>query len=46
MIVATHNPSTLKMEEIEILVPNGNFKVKKLVNHKWVVAEANVLCAD
>lgn len=44
MVVSTHNPSNLAMTEIEIKVPHGNFKVQKLVNHKWEHVDAPVAC--
>ena len=46
MIVATHNPSTLVSKEIEIKVPHGKYKVKKLVQGKLVDALADVACND
>lgn len=47
MVVATHNPSNVAMQTLEILVPHSNWKVQKLdteQSSKWVNTEANVLC--
>ncbi len=44
MIVAVHNPANLAMNEIQIAVPHGNFKVQKMVFGMMENAEADVLC--
>lgn len=45
MVIATHNPSNLVMETLQILVPHANWKVQMLdSSSKWVDTEANVVC--
>ena len=47
MVIATHNPSNVAMQTLEILVPHSNWKVQKLETSQqsqWVDTEANVLC--
>lgn len=46
MVVATHNPSNVAMETIQLLVPHSNYKVQMLdtSSASWVSTDANVVC--
>jgi hypothetical protein len=44
MVVATHNPSNLALQIVEIKVPHANFNVRILKDMEWSDAEADVAC--
>jgi hypothetical protein len=46
MIVATHNPSTLFMDNNEIKVPHGHFTVEQWQDDSWTSVPASVICNE
>jgi len=46
MIVATHNPSTLFMDNNEIKVPHGHFTVEQWEDDAWTSVPAGVICNE
>lgn len=46
MVVASHNPSNLAMQTVEVLVPHENFKVQSFDGQSWVDSTASVICND
>lgn len=46
MTVATHNPSNLAMETIEVKVPSKNFIAQKFDGEQWVATVSSVICND
>ena len=46
MVVATHNPSNLAMEEIEVKVPHKNFRAQIFDGKNWVDTPSSVICNE
>lgn len=44
MIVATHNPSNLAMQTVELKMPSVHFRAEALQQQNWVAAKSNVIC--
>lgn len=44
MVVATHNPASVAIDEIMIKVPHDNFKVAQFNGNEWADATASVIC--
>lgn len=46
MTVAVHNPSSIDMNEVSILVPHGYFAVSKFVNNGFESIKSSVACHE
>lgn len=46
MVVATHNPSNLVLETVELKVPHDRFQVQIFKDTEWLEVQTNVVCNE